>query len=1198
MWGKNPSSLVSLVCLLAIAALPLTAQTGLGVVRGTVLDSTRASIPNAKVTLSNPATGVARTTQSTEVGVYYFNAVPPGQYTLAFEVAGFKRWSGTMTLEAGQTAVIDPTLEVGTLEATIEVTGAAPVITTEGMEVGDVKDASRIEQLPLNGRFITNLFNLTPGVEGGGNPRVHGMKVGSAEMLLDGISLVDRFGGGISRVQPGVDTIQEFRIETVGSNAASSRPATIFLVTKSGTNEFHGGLFETHRNNSGGLRARRRQDGNVASHYIRNEFGALAGGPIIRNKTFWFVSYGGFRQRQAGYARASAPTPAMWDGDFSLAMTENSEQLIPYDPYSTKADGTRTPFPSRRIPSNRITEFSRTMRSVSAEPTKDLNPYLAPNFETYYPDVTSTDNLTVKLDHVLSARDNLSGRFMRAPNSYKLYGGRFGYPKPGSTDAGGTGRSDVTLYSNFVRWNRVFRPTLLNELQVSSHRTPKSSGTLADFTDWPQKLGLPNPFGARGWPTICSDSPFYYWGCWDADNRKDEMLTAHQAENNVTWIRGKHSVKFGGKLRYEYNNIRELQQTHGAHDFYSDWTSLYDVKNDDFTPFTGVGFGSILMGLPTYLSNQYNRGYFYFEQQEIGLYLHDSWRVSPRLTLELGLRWDKWTAYQEKYDRMTNVDLATYATKFQVVTPGDKRMEDLPGIPPAVLASWKARGLTWTTANSLSGFPANLIKGDHNNFGPRLGVAFRLTPRWILRGGYGEYFWTMPLSQILQSARTNPPLNLRFYNSIADQNGRVDFYALKNAPGPNDAVGRATVPTEGIVPLSTRAQSMMPWDANRWSDNRMQMWHFTFEHTLMKETALRLTYTGNHGRDLEQRFHINAQESEWNYQARTGKARPSNPDLRRANPDWGLSPLNHTGYSNAHSIETEVERRYSNGLAFQWFYTFSRSLTTNDTGGFTSGGNSINATDGQCGVPESIQIMGAPPSLTYEQRQRLCYYNSGNVPSHRVRWNGLYDLPFGKGKTFANGASRPLDAVIGGWQLATIGEWRGGLWSSVGSGRYLFGDPTLKGSERLEMDIFGRRQRLWFKGDFDPKQATNVDQAKLQALVPVDRSQRVLTSVGSDFSNRISQRLADGTIRLTSITDMVNWNARNFFRGPGAWNLDFSVFKHFTVTERVKTRFTADFFNFFNHPLDVGPNSTTGLQDLSQQSNDPRIIQFSLRVTW
>ena len=683
---------------LALAA-PLAAQTGLGVVRGTVVDATKAAVPNAKATLTNTATGVSRSTETSAVGIYYFGAVQPGPYSLTVEASGFKRLTGTLTLEVGQTAVVDATMEVGTIEATIEVTGAAPTITTVGMEVSDVKDALRIQQLPLNGRAITNLFNLTPGVEGGGNPRVHGLKVGSTEMLLDGISLVDRFGGGISRVQPGLDTIQEFRIETTGSGAQYSRPATVSLVTKSGTNAFHGSAFETHRNNFGGLRARQRQDFyDKPPQYIRNEFGISAGGPVIRDKTFWFAAYEGFRERLARYAEAAAPTAAMWDGDLSNAVTTDDIPVTIYDPWTSAADGTRLPFSNNRIPADRISEFSKIMRSLSPEPNTalDVNPFLLPvNFRAYYPDVRDVDTLTLKGDHVFSEKDNISGRFTRSPRKTALFGGRYGYPKPGSTEAGGTGRSNSKVYSSFVRWNHVFSPALLNEFQASNHRSPHLSGTLADDTDWPAKLGLPNPFSGKGWPTLCISEYFFYYGCWDADNRHDQNLTAFQLENNVTWIKGKHSIKFGFKGRQEYNNVRELQQTHGSHSFYSDWTSLYDPEADDFTSYTGSGFAGMLLGLPTYLSNQYNRGYFYFRQKETGLYFHDSWKVHPRVTLDLGVRWDRWTPYTEKFNRLVTIDLNTIATKFEVVTPKDIRMEDLPGIPPAVLESWKQRGLTW-----------------------------------------------------------------------------------------------------------------------------------------------------------------------------------------------------------------------------------------------------------------------------------------------------------------------------------------------------------------------------------------------------------------------------------------------------------------------------------------------------------------------
>jgi hypothetical protein len=1199
--------LTPFVLIFIIWSLPLLAQTGLGVVRGTVNDSTGAVLPNATISLTNTITGVVAKSQTSSVGAYYFGAVRPGPYSLTVEAQGFKKWTGTLTLEVGQTAVIDVPMDVGTVESTVEVTDAAPVVTTEGAQVSDVKDALRIRQLPLNGRTLSNLFNLTAGVEGGGNPRVNGLKVGSVEMLVEGVSLVDRFGGGIARVQPGLGTIQEYRIETAGSNAQYSRPATVTLITKSGTNEIHGDVFWTHRNNFAGLRARQRQDtASRPPQYIRNEFGTSLGGPLIRNKTFWFVAYEGQRERQARFARSSVPTDAIWNGDFSQATTQNSEAITIYNPFSTRANGTRDPFPGNRIPQNLIKPVAATMKSVSAAPTTlGVNAFIEPNFEAYYPITVNVDTFTTKIDHVFSEKDSIAGNFTRSIRPRKVFGGQYGYPPPGSTDAGGTGRQDSKVYTGYTRWNHVFTPTLMNEFQASASRSTNSSGTLADDTDWAKNLGFPNPFGVTGWPTICTDSPFFYYGCWDADNRGDQNLTAFQLENNVTWIKGKHSIKFGFKGKQEYNNVRELQQAQGSHSFYGDWTALYDPAGDQATSFTGSGFASMLLGLPTYLSNQYNRGYFYFQQKELGLYFHDSWRASNRLTLDLGVRWDKWTVYKEKYDRLVNLDLTKAATGMEVITPHDTRLESIQGIPPSVLESWKARGMTWKTANE-AGFPGGLLPADNNNFAPRLGVAFRLTDKLVLRGGYGIYYWTMPLSQILQSSRTNPPLNLRFQNEIGNLNGEEDFHAMKNAPQPNEFVGTANVNVEGIAGISSRAQSMMPWDIHDWSDNMAQEWTFTIERELMRNTALRLSYIGNHGSNLEQRWRWNDPESEYNYQARTGLLRQSNADLRRVNPNWTSgccnSPVRHNGYSNTNTVQVEVQRRYTNGLAFQWFYTWAHAMTTSDTGAFDFGSSGINssgsgANGSAFAVPENILIWGAP-NLSEAERLRLGYSNSVEVPAHRMRWNGIYELPFGRGKKFGADIGKGLNAVVGGWQFAFIGEWRSGYWRGVAGDRYLFGDPTLSEDERLEMNIFGRRQRLWFRGDFDPTLATNVDQSKLQQLIPVARGERVLRPLGPQFDNRVEQRLADGTVRLTPITEMLNWNARNFFRGPGAWNQDFSVFKFFQITERVRTRLTADFFNVFNHPVDLAPNATTGLQDLSQQANDPRIIQFSLRVEW
>lgn len=253
----------------------------------------------------------------------------------------------------------------------------------------------------------------------------------------------------------------------------------------------------------------------------------------------------------------------------------------------------------------------------------------------------------------------------------------------------------------------------------------------------------------------------------------------------------------------------------------------------------------------------------------------------------------------------------------------------------------------------------------------------------------------------------------------------------------------------------------------------------------------------------------------------------------RLNPNWDLAAVNRSGYSNAHSAHIEVERRYSNGLAFQW-YTFAGSLTT-------------------------IQFH-KHPATPHPIQQRL----------RSVLW--------ARPSLWGN-VRRLLDHLIGGWQIAAIGDWRSGLWRSVSPSLYLFGDPTLSHDRRVVMTIFGKSQRLWFRGYFDPTQASNVSQPSLEALVPLNRTERVLRPLGSAFDNRLLQQLADGTIRLTPIGDAVNPNARAFYLGPGSWNVDVAVVKSFKLTEKMNARFSADFFNVFNHPNDVDPDIRTGLQD-------------------
>ena len=1204
----------------AVLSLPLSAQTGLGIVTGTVHDSSNAIVPRAEVILTETATGTVRNATSNDAGLYYFGSLRVGPYSVLVQAAGFEKWETHFRLDAGQTLTVDATLAVGNVQSTVEVSSAASEITTEGAQLSDLKTAKTIHDLPLNGRQISNLFTLTPGVEGGQNtegaasPRTNGMMVGSTDILLDGMSYVDRFGGGISRVQPGLDTVQEYRVETAGSGAAFDRPATIELVTRSGTNQFHGGAYETLRDNYGGLVARAVQDGNTPAKLIRNEFGGFVGGPVVKNKMFFFYDQELLKQRQEVFAQTAVPTDAMWGGDFSNEIDTSGDRYTIYNPYSTDANGNRTPFPGNMIPKSMLNQqILSGFRSISPEPAgpnASANPWIAQNFQTYYPQDTNTNSITGRFDYVISTKDNVSVRYTRSTYDYLQAGGRYGFPPQGVTNAEGTSAQASTVYNIIAHYTHVFTPTLLNDLQLGGMRAPNNQGTGADGVNWDSKLGLPNPFGATGWPSVYTDAyNMFYYGGWDADNHKAQHLTQYEIDDNVSWNKGKHAFKFGFKGRQEYNNVEELQQSQGSDAFDSQWTGLFDSAAQGITPFTGSGLASLELGLPSYLSNQYNRGYFYFQQKEIGLFGEDTWKVTPKLTISLGLRWDFWTPYKEKYNRIGNIDLNNLSpTSMQVVFPDNTTLNTVPGLPTAVINAWAARGLTGVSANSI-GFPSADIPNVWKDFAPHAAVAYRLTNKWVVRGGYGTYFWPMPLSQLLQTMRINPPLNLRYQNNLDQQQGNNSVYALTVVPASSDTLGNGGTATVSPGGVDQSAQSFLAMDVNHWNDNKMQEWTFSIEHELMRNMILKLSYTGNHGSNLQQNWDYNAPVSRYNYQAQTGNLAPNLAYDRQLDPNWTMTGadgvLEHNGYSNSNSAQVALERRFASGLSFQIFYAYTHILTTNDSGGFSFGGaGGINASatgNGNQGggtsgsVPANSEIIGYP-NLSDSARLRLLYTNSSQVPPQRVTWNGLYELPFGRGKRFLGNSSRALNELVGGWQLGFIGTWDGGFWMGVNSSDYLFGNPSLSSGQRLNLTYNGQSQELWFAGDFDPTQASNVNIGALEKLVPVARGSRFLHPLGPNFDNLVPQTLANGTQVTTLITDNVSWNSRNFMLGPSAWNQDLSAFKYFGITERIRLRMSGDFFNLFNHPNLNNPNPITGLINLSSQPNSPRIIQVGARV--
>src|SRR5215510_7482240 len=363
------------VGLLMLAAVGW-AQTGTGGIQGTVKDASGAAVPGAKVTITHTPTTRQYNTIATEVGFYIFPSVQTGPYQMTVEAPGMETWKGELTLQVGQIAEISPALKIGATATEVTVAGnVSPMVTTTSPTLATVVERARIEQLPLNGRFIQNLIYAIPGFESSSVPRVFGLRF-ATELLQDSAILINRQWQTIPARPPGLDTIEEFRAETSNSSAKMNRPGTAILTTRAGTNQIHGSVFETARNSGIGV-SRAREDFYLKPpHLVRNEMGASLGGPIYvpklyngKNKTFFFFAYEGYRLRQASTRSVSMPTPAMRQGDFSGLIDSQARRYTLYDPLTTGANWVRQPFPNNQIPIGRESPLAKYLYNITPAPT-------------------------------------------------------------------------------------------------------------------------------------------------------------------------------------------------------------------------------------------------------------------------------------------------------------------------------------------------------------------------------------------------------------------------------------------------------------------------------------------------------------------------------------------------------------------------------------------------------------------------------------------------------------------------------------------------------------------------------------------------------------------------------------------------------------------------------------------------------------
>jgi len=1197
------------------------AQTGTGNIQGAIRDATGAVLPGAKVTLTHPQTSRQYTTTSTEVGFYLFPSVQPGAYQLTVEAPGMETWKGELALQVGQTAEVNPELKVGATATAITVAGdVTPLVTTTSPTLATVVERARIDQLPLNGRFIQNLISTIPGLESSGVPRVFGLRF-AVELLQDSAILINRQWQTIPARPPGLDSIEEFRAETSNSSAKMNRPGTIILTTRAGTNQIHGSVFETTRNNSVGL-ARARQDYYLKPpHLVRNEFGASVGGPVWlpklyngKNQTFFFLAYEGYRLRQASTRSVTMPTPAMREGDFSGLIDAQGRRFNLYDPLTTDAIWRRQPFANNQIPLNRRSPLAAHLYSITPLPTQADNPLVRANWFGLGFNNTNQSTITTRVDHRLSDRDQLFFRYSHSP-SYRWYTTSLG-GGPTTLDGQANAATDGGENdSGVASWTHTFSPTFFSETVFSVQRDHRQITPIV-LQDIATRLGLSNPFKGLGFPRTV-DTGF----SMDYDssaNLNVDFSRLYNLDQNFTKIHGRHEFQFGGRWRYESLDIlADQQQTMGTISFASLGTALYDPGSGTAygpVPFTGHNAANLYLGAATY-SARYFPSFFRLRTGENAAYFQDNFKATSRLTLNFGVRYE----YSRPVRERDNVVLGFNPKTHAIVTA--RSLDDLVKLNrahPAIVKSYANLGVKYETPEQ-AGLPDNFTYPNRWDFGPRVGFAYRLgslSRPIVLRGGYAIYAIPEQLRAITCETRAIVPTTATFANNpnTAQQSpDGLPNYLLRSVPRFTAGVNTKEVLNLDTVTGITRGTGTVYYLDPHQPTARAHEWNFTVEREILDNTSVKLSYAGTHGVRMAQYYSYNDAANAYIWYTTTGQPLPTGEyaNVARRNFDrevfgtvWQYQK---SGWSNDSSFIAEVQHRYSKGYAFQAFYTMSNALR--------AGGNGW-ADDI---LPETnVYLPGAVPTDQKARNRLLFYRRDTDIPKHRVNWNWIADLPFGRGKPLARNARGLVNHLIGGWQIAGNGAL---------TSRY-FALPTNMWGPLGKVEVYGKKYPiqdcrsgvcydgyLYYNGYIPADRVNSVDRngrpngvmglpdnyRPFQTwLIPTPKNGGSSADPNFPFyeSNTVFVPLRNGTLQRTTLDTNLHPMRNQYVLGPMVWSMNASAFKSIQFREQVFLRFNIDFFNVFNMPGTTLPNATTGIITNQFSQNSARILQLTGRLSW
>jgi outer membrane receptor protein involved in Fe transport len=1135
---------------------------------GRVTDQTEAVMPGVRIRATHAGTGVTVETTTNPGGLYQLLYLLPGTYTVTAEASGFKTLVREgIELRINDRVELNLTMEVGAVGERIEVVGETPLLQTATASMGQVIDRRRIQELPLIHGNPMAVLELTPGLaqartsdlglwgfrvfDNGWTTSfaIDGAVSNTHEITLDGVSNTTRLGGGGARrntvaYTPPADLVDEFKVQTASFDASVgyTSGAVINMSVKPGTNTFHGAAYwfkifpELNANQWFANRA-----GQPRMMFQYDRWGASGTGPVVlpriyngRDKTFFSYGYEGHHDSPPWPQTLTVPTPRQLEGDFSELLRLGANYQI-YDPLTARRlpNGRiqRDPFPNNIIPPGRISLFTKPLNRYWPAPrvpgaADGTNNFPDPN----QPDPNHYFSHVARVDHTVSTNNRLFARVAVSKNIEKNYRDAFKNEATGG---------------NLLRRNRgftiddvhTFSPHLVLDVRYGYTRFREDSEPKSLGFD-PTKVGFDRALIAQidpqAWVFPCFVvSGYASLGCFNPSKNSTDN---HDLNAAFDALRGDHTVKFGGGFRVYRRNTYPFGQAVPRLDFGVTYTRG-PLDNSPAAPI-GQGLASFLLGIPTGGFLDRNASY---AQQSAGfaLYFQDDWKLTRKLTLNLGLRYEYEGPLTERFNRTVRHYDFRSRSPIEAAVKANYAREPIPEIAPD-----QFQLIGGLTDAGVGGNPRGVYEPDRNNFMPRIGLAWSLTPRTVVRAGYGIFYSYlgvrgMDVIQTGFSQRTEviPSLDDGLTFRIPSlSNPFVD--GILEAPGAS--LGLATFLGRSISVFDPKP--ITPYN---------QRWQISIQRELPTRVVLDIAYVGNRGTNLEVSRNLNPVPERWLSRSPvrdqptidfltalvpnpfypllpgTGLAgtRIARSQLLMPYPHFtGISDFTYIGFSWYHALQIKAERRFASGYTFQSTYTWSK---------FMEATSFLNGSD------------------TYPER----VIGAQDFP-HRFSLSWIYELPFGRGRPFGASAAGVIGRLISGWQVQGIYTAQAG--QALGFGNAIF---------------FGNLKEI-----------------------PLPKSQRTVDrwfNTEAGFERSSARQLA--------------WNLRKFnsrfsgVRGDGINQWNISVIKNTTVREGINLQFRAEGINALNHVQFQNPNTnpaSAAFGMVTDEKSSGRAIQWGLKLIW